>query len=110
MATLRMTKNPCEVALAQVVASTWFWLTWWYCWPSTYQRICWGETLRSHSIAYVWKADWQVEPGQARLPPMPDVSLHGPPGLTPQCSVPQTVLTPLTFSMMSISPTLGQFV
>jgi hypothetical protein len=37
-------------------------------------------------------------------------SLHGPPGATPQCSVPHTVLAPLMFSMTSISPTIGQFV
>ncbi len=40
---------------------------------------------------------------------MPDVSLQGPPGLVPQCTVAQTVLRPWTFSMMSISPTPGQF-
>ena len=40
---------------------------------------------------------------------MPVVSLHGPPGLVPQCIVAHTVLRPWTFSRMSSSPTLGQF-
>ena len=38
---------------------------------------------------------------------MPVFSWHGPPGLTPQCSVPKTELRPLTSSMMSISPAVG---
>jgi hypothetical protein len=57
----------------------------------------------------VWKPDWQVEPGQARLAPMPLFSLHGPPGATPQWSTPHTESIPLTFSMMSNSPMPGQF-
>src|SRR4029453_19388001 len=92
----------------QCGSPTWFWLTEWYCWPSTYQRSWLGVTLRSHSTAYVWKADWQMDPGQARLAAMPSVSLHGPPGLTPQCSTPQTELIPLTFSITSNSPMAGQ--
>src|SRR5436309_6305502 len=43
------------------------------------------------------------------LLPMPDFSLQGPPGEVPQCTVPQTRFRPWTFSMMSISPTPGQF-
>jgi hypothetical protein len=54
-------------------------------------------------------ADWQLELGHARFAPNPLVSLHGPPGLTPQCSTPHTAFTPLTFSMMSNSPIDGQF-
>jgi hypothetical protein len=57
----------------------------------------------------VWNALWQLDPGQARLAPMPLNSPHGPPGATPQCSTPQTELIPLTFSMMSNSPMAGQF-
>jgi hypothetical protein len=57
----------------------------------------------------VWNADWHDVLGHARLVPIPLVSLHGPPGLTPQCSTPQTELIPLTFSMMSNSPMPGQF-
>src|SRR5262245_57631146 len=94
--------------LFHVVASTWDWLTLWNCWPSTYHRNWFGLMLRSHSNRYVWKADWQVLPGQARWLPMPVNSLHGPPGATPQWSTPQTELIPLTFSMMSNSPTAGQ--
>src|SRR4051794_14345271 len=93
----------------QCGSPTWLCVTEWNCWPSTYQRSWLGLTLRSHSKAYVWKADWQVEPGQARLAPRPSVSLQGPPGLTPQCSTPQTELIPLTFSITSNSPTDGQF-
>src|SRR4051812_35368370 len=85
------------------------WETVWKSWPSTYQRSCCGLMLASHSKLYVWKADWQLEPGQARLAPRPFVSLHGPPGFTPQCSTPQTELMPLTFSITSNSPTDGQF-
>lgn len=99
----------CSVIAAQVPASSWLWETEWNCWPSTYQRSTLGETERSHSNVYVWNADWQLAPGQARLLAMPLVSLHGPPGLTPQCSTPQTELIPLTFSMMSNSPMPGQF-
>src|SRR5687767_978889 len=95
--------------LFQVVASNCDWLTLWNCWPSTYHRSWLGLTLRSHSNRYVCIADWQEEPGHARLAPKPEVSLHGPPGLTPQCSTPQTELMPLTFSMMSNSPIDGQF-
>src|SRR3954471_2707646 len=95
--------------LPQYGSPTWLWVTVWNSWPSTYQRSWLGLALRSHSKAYVWKADWQLEPGQARLAPMPWVSLHGPPGVTPQCSTPQTELIPLTFSMMSTSPIDGQF-
>jgi hypothetical protein len=39
----------------------------------------------------------------------PSFSLHSPPGLVPQCIVAHSVLMPWTFSMMSISPTIGQF-
>src|SRR5438045_1807316 len=39
---------------------------------------------------------------------MPVLSLHGPPGKVPQCSVPKTELRPLMSSMMSISPEPGQ--
>ena len=42
------------------------------------------------------------------VPPIPFVSLHGPPEGTPQCSVEKAVGRPLTFYMMSISPMLGQ--
>src|SRR5262245_66648337 len=96
--------------LDHVAAGSWAWLMVWNCWPATDHRNCWVEVLvLSHSKRYVWKADWQVEPGQARLVPMPLVSLQGPPGLTPQWSTPHTLLMPLTFSMMSNSPMLGQF-
>src|SRR3954447_24682742 len=110
IATLRMTKNPWCVALFQVVASTWLAFTVKKFAPSRYQRICSGETLRSSSIAYVWKPVWQPE--QARPPlPMPVVSLHGPPdAVLPQCRVPNSELRPLMSSRMSISPMLGQFV
>ncbi|GAB2330579.1 hypothetical protein STREPTOSP366_57340 [Streptomyces variabilis] len=40
---------------------------------------------------------------------MPLVSLHGPPGEVPQCIVANTVFMPWVFSMMSSSPTAGQF-
>src|SRR5262245_31703609 len=77
--------------------------------PSRYQRICSGETLRSSSIAYVWKAVWQ--PPHACSPlPIPVVSLHSPPGLVPQWSVANSELRPLMSSMMSISPIDGQLV
>ncbi len=57
----------------------------------------------------MWKPVWQ--PAQARSPlPMPVVSLHGPPGLVPQCRVANSELRPLMSSMMSISPMLGQLV
>jgi hypothetical protein len=36
------------------------------------------------------------------------VSLQGPPGSVPQCSVPETLLRALTSSMASISPVAGQ--
>jgi len=39
---------------------------------------------------------------------MPVDSLHGPPGLTPQCSVPKTELRALMSSRMSTSPLFGQ--
>ncbi|GIM90367.1 hypothetical protein Ato02nite_021600 [Paractinoplanes toevensis] len=55
----------------------------------------------------MWKPVWQ--PPQARSPEvMPVDSLHGPPGLTPQCRAPKTELRPLMSSMMSISPDFGQ--
>ena len=41
---------------------------------------------------------------------MPLVSLHGPPGSTPQWKVCETSLRALTSSMMSNSPMLGQLV
>jgi hypothetical protein len=41
---------------------------------------------------------------------MPLDSLHGPPGLVPQCSVPNTELRPLMSSKMSTSPLVGQLV
>ena len=50
-----MMKNPCWTAFAQVVASTAVAERVKYCAPSRYQRICSGLTLRSYSIAYVWK-------------------------------------------------------
>src|ERR1044072_4087916 len=93
----------------QGAASTWFWPTLWSWVPSPDQRSWLGETDRSHSKRYVWNPDWHVEPGHGRLAPMPEVSLQGPPGLTPQCRVPHTELIPLTFSMMSTSPRPGQF-
>ena len=40
--------------------------------------------------------------------PRPVVSLHGPPGSTPQCSVPECSDSALTSSMTSISPVDGQ--
>src|SRR5205823_10714547 len=52
---------------------------------------------------------WQVDGEQPRWPAIPDFSLHGPPGLTPQCIVAHSLLIPWTFSMMSNSPTPGQF-
>ncbi len=97
------------MALAQVAASTWFARTVWKVFPSTEKRISSTAVDRSHSAAYVWKPPWQLVPGQTRWPPMPEVSLHGPPGLVPQCRVAQTLLMPWTFSMMSISPMPGQF-
>src|SRR3954470_19442625 len=39
---------------------------------------------------------------------MPVDSLQGPPGLVPQCSVPNTELRPLMSSRMSTSPEVGQ--
>src|SRR3954454_13323747 len=92
----------------QYGSPTWFCDTVWNCWSSPYQRSWVGGALRSHSNRYVWNADWQDAPGQVRLAPMPLFSLHGPPGATPQCSTPQTLLMPLTFSMMSNSPMPGQ--
>ncbi len=68
-----------------------------------------GLTERSHSMVYVWKPDWQVVPGHAVELPRPVVSLHGPPGLVPQCRVAHVLFRPWTFSMTSSSPTLGQF-
>jgi len=41
---------------------------------------------------------------------MPVFSLHGPPGVVPQCSVANSELRPLMSSMTSISPMLGQLV
>ena len=41
--------------------------------------------------------------------PSPSVSLHGPPGSTPQWKVPETSDSALTSSMMSTSPVDGQF-
>src|SRR5215207_11642322 len=95
--------------LVHVSAGSCPWLTLWNCWPSTYHRSWLGLTERSHSKRYVWNDDWHVVFGQARLVPMPLVSLQGPPGLTPQCRTPHTALIPLTFSMMSNSPIDGQF-
>ena len=95
--------------LVQVSAGTWSCDTLCHCWPSTYQRSWLGVTDRSHSKRYVWNADWQDAPGHSRNAAMPVLSLHGPPGLTPQCSTPQTRFMPLTFSMMSSSPMPGQF-
>src|SRR5689334_1636872 len=107
---LRMTKYPWFVAFAHVVASTWFCDTEWYWAPSTYHRSCCGDVERSHSSAYVWNPLWSDGENPDREPPMPVVSLHGPPGETPQCIVPHAVFAPLMFSMTSISPTCGQFV
>src|ERR1700730_9846635 len=92
IATFRMTKKPWPVAAAQVPASTWLELTVWNWTPSRYQRSCCGLVLRSHSIVYVWNAACQLVGVQARWPPMPTFSLHGPPGLVPQWSVDQTLL------------------
>ena len=50
---------------------------------------------------------WQPEQATSPLP-WPVVSLQGPPGSTPQCSVPATSDSALTSSMTSISPTEGQ--
>src|SRR5207237_2047861 len=77
--------------------------------PSRNQLSVCGLAPRSHSNAYVWNAAWQVLGEQARCPTRPVVSLHGPPGDTPQWKVAHSLLIPWTFSMMSISPTLGQF-
>src|SRR5207302_2809020 len=101
------TKNPCCVALAHVVASTAVELSVKNWTPSSDHLSVSGDTLRSRSSVYVWNCP-QHE--QAARPPSPVVSLHGPPGLTPQCRVPNSVCTALMLSMMSISPTLGQFV
>jgi len=65
--------------------------------------------LRSYSVAYVWNADVRVELGTGPLE-RPFFSLQGPPAMYPQCRVDQVAPMPLTFSMMSISPTPGQFV
>src|SRR5947208_10876466 len=105
----KMTKKPCWVALAQVPGCTPAARTVWNCTPTRYPRSCAGLVDRSHSIAYVWKSPWQVAPLHGTLLPRPVFSLHGPPGLTPQWKVAHSRLMPLTFSMMSISPTLGQF-
>src|SRR4029453_9015004 len=100
MATLSSRKYPaCLVMLAHVPASSWAWLMLWNCWSSTYQRSMFGLTLVSHSNREVWEADWHDAPGQAREAPRPLNSSHGPAGATPQCSTPQTWLSPLTFSM-----------
>src|SRR3954469_6594449 len=94
IATLRIMKKPWCVALFQVVASTWLALIVKKLLPSRYHRSCSGDTLRSCSTAWVGKPVGQ--PPQAGSPlPMPVVSLHGPPGETPQCSVPNSELRPL---------------
>ncbi len=51
---------------------------------------------------------WQPEHDCSPLP-SPVVSLQGPPGSVPQCSVPECSDSALTSSMMSISPVDGQF-
>ena len=51
---------------------------------------------------------WQPEQACSPLP-SPVVSLHGPPGSTPQWKVPECSDRALTSSMMSISPAEGQF-
>src|SRR5258705_8668882 len=58
---------------------------------------------------YVCITAWQPEQGSRPLL-MPSVSLHGPPFQTPQWKVCETCESPLTSSMMSISPMLGQLV
>ncbi len=57
----------------------------------------------------MWKPVWHPEQGRSPLP-MPVFSLHGPPGVVPQCSVTNSELRPLMSSMTSISPMLGQLV
>src|SRR5204862_5941417 len=109
MATLRMMKKPWLVALAQVPASTWFERMVWKLTPSRYHFRVSGLVLRSQSTVYVWKPAWQEVGEQTRWAPMPFFSPQGPPGLVPQWKVPHSLLMPWTFSMMSISPTPGQF-
>src|SRR2546423_3708874 len=94
------------VAFAHVVASTRVELIEKNCVPSRNQRMVSGETLLSHSTVYVWNEPQHVE--HDTVPPMPLDSLHGPPGLVPQCRVPNSVATALMLSMKSSSPTLGQ--
>ena len=65
--------------------------------------------LRSYSIAYVWNAEAQLEQVTGPLE-RPVFSWQGPPSMLPQWSVDQVASMPLMFSMMSISPTPGQFV
>lgn len=38
-----------SVMSVQVAAGSWFWVTLWKSWPSTYQRRALGVTARSHS-------------------------------------------------------------
>jgi hypothetical protein len=103
----KMMKNPWSTAACQAATPTWSSLTDQYSWPSRYQRICSSETLRSMISVYVWYPVWQ--PAQAVMPLVrPVYSLHGPPGATPQCSVDEVSLCPLTSSMMSVSPIDGQ--
>jgi hypothetical protein len=60
---------------------------------------------------YRWNPLVHAVTGQpTRLPfPVPDFSLHGPPGKFPQCIVCQVRFAPLTLFMMSNSPMPGQF-
>jgi hypothetical protein len=78
-----MMKKPWWCALFQVVASTWLALTVKKLLPSRYQRICSGDTLRSYSMAYVWKPVWQ--PPHARSTAADAGRLVArPPGFVPQ--------------------------
>src|SRR5690349_15104836 len=87
------------------------------CLPSTYQVAELSALL--HSKVYRWKLvvqdGVQLLTAPFTLPPLPtpSFSLHtfGPlPGASqPQCCVCQVRLRPLTFSMMSNSPMVGQF-
>ena len=85
------------------------------CRPSTYQVTDWPARLQS--MVYVWNdlvhANGPCPHGPAPPLPMPFFSLQtfGPcaGSSQPQCIVCQVRLMPLMLSMMSISPTIGQF-
>lgn len=71
------------------------------------QRLRRNSTIDFNGVSM--KLPWQGVLGQVRFPGRPSVSMQGPPGLTLQWTTPQRELIPFTFSMISNSPTEGQF-